>query len=175
MHDTHFDEERILMPRDFESPVFAANNMELFDQYIEFRIDGHRPHQALRMTFGEDVAGDGQLIARAFCAERNPYVVKNLKKRMMERPVSVQWNPQVSVHELLQVVRDPLAKDSARIAAIKELNVMAGIVIDTDEGKTKLRRGLDDFYNEVEPAANTQQQVREAILEAKAEGDATRH
>lgn len=166
----HFDDDDdyVVSPRDFEDPIFADNNRELFDQYIDFRIQGHRPHMALRMTFGEDFAGDGQLMARSFCIERNPYIREHYPKRLANAKVGSMWNAKTSAHELLMLVRDPTEKGNVRIAAIKELNQLAGITIDDTDDKPN-RRGLDDFYTN---APTQQEQARQAIIEAKAQGDA---
>lgn len=169
----HFDDDDyIASPRDFEDPVFAANNKEIFNRYLDLRIKGHRPHMALRMAFGNEFAEDGQLISRAFCIERNPYVVEQFPRRLEKTKEGDQWNVKTSVHELLSIVRDPIEKGNVRMAAIKELNTMAGIVIDDSDEKAKSRRGLADFY---ENAPTLSEQAQAAIVEAQAQGDATRH
>lgn len=170
---THFDDdEYIAAPRDFEDPEFSANNKELFDRYLDLRVQGHRPFMALRMAFGNEFAEDGQLASRAFCIERNPYVVEKFPQRLARAKEGGMWNVKSSVHELLQLVRDPTEKGSVRIAAIKELNAMAGIVIDDSDDKRGQRRGLADFYAD---APSLSQQAQEAIVEATAQGEATRH
>ncbi|WP_217478297.1 hypothetical protein, partial [Staphylococcus aureus] len=75
------------------------------------------------------------------------------------------WNPKTALHELLQMVRDPTVKDSSRLSAIKELNVLAEITFVDESGKTRVGRGLADFY-----ASEAEAQTATVAAAAEANG-----
>ncbi|XAO36781.1 hypothetical protein WP1_142 [Pseudomonas phage WP1] len=67
--------------------------------------------------------------------------------------------------ELLQVVRDPTVKDSSRLPAIKELNVLAEITFVDEPGRTRVGRGLAGFY-----ASEAEAQTATVAAAAEANG-----
>jgi hypothetical protein len=140
------DDDLLATPRDFADEAFAAANRLLFDEYIEHRVQGISSGLAFRTVFGEEYV-DNLMMARIIGLERNRYYVINFKKRLNDIPLKELWNPKTSIHELLTLVRDKMAKETARLNAIKELNVLCAITIVDENGKTKAGRSLDDFYN----------------------------
>lgn len=135
----------IATPRDFASERFAQENKAIFDEYIELRIRGVNSAVAYRMILGDEYA-DNHAQSRIYALEMNPYFRKEFPLRLGLTPIADLWNPKVAVHELLSVVRDRFAKESARISAMKELNVITNITIVDDSGKSKPGRSLADFY-----------------------------
>jgi len=140
------DEQHVATPSDFASEMFALNNIELFDEYIKRRIEGESSYVAFRIAFGEEFVGDNFVQARIYGIERNPYFVNHFKKRLEATKLSDMWNPKVAVHNLLMMARDVLAKESARLGAMKELNLITRLVVIDESGKSKAGRSLADFY-----------------------------
>jgi hypothetical protein len=58
------------------------------------------------------------------------------------------WNPGMSAHSLVSLVKSDETKDNVRLSAIKELNVIFGITVVDENGRTRAIRKLDDFYRE---------------------------
>lgn len=140
------DEDLTPHPREFEHPDFLANNKVGFDIYIGHRIDGHSGYRAMRMTFGDAFITDNQGMARVFAIERNPYYAEEFARRLQATKVEQFWNPKMALHSLITIVQDPMAKHTAILGAIKELNVLTNLTIVDEAGKTKPGRNLDDFY-----------------------------
>jgi len=138
-----------LMPEDFEDHNFALNNSQLFDEFIDKCIRGYQELEAMRLVFGEETVDDGKFISRLYALKRNPYYKAHYEKRLAEIPLNELWNPRIAVQQLVQIARSS-EKDSARINAIKELNVVTGITVIDEAGNTKMGRSLDDFYAQVE-------------------------
>lgn len=138
-------DDGVATPADFASELFAMSNQLLFDEYIAMRVQGVTSFVAFRTLFG-DLATDNWATARIYALEHNPYYRRNFKATLDATPIDQLWNPKIAMHELLQMVRDKFAKETARMNAIKELNVLCEITIVDENGKTKAGRGLDDFY-----------------------------
>lgn len=147
MSDQDLHDSRLATPLDFSSEVFAANNKSIFDEVIALRVRGISIHVAYRMVLGEEY-NDNLAQARIYAMEMNPYYKKEFKYQLDATPFTEMWNPKIAVHELLSLVRDKWAKESARLSAMKELNVIANITIIDESGKTKAGRKLADFYAE---------------------------
>jgi hypothetical protein len=113
------------------------------------------------MVLGDEY-NDNMAQARIYSIEMNPYYKREFKAVLEATPVGEMWNPKVAVHELLSMVRDRFAKESARMSAIKELNVIANITIVDESGKTKAGRNLADFY--ANEGGKTEVTVEEADL-----------
>lgn len=141
MSDAH-----LMEPYEFANEHFALNNKAIFDEYIEQRIHGVSSHVAFRIAFGEEFIQDNATTARIYAVEKNPYYKANFKSRLHSTKVGDLWNPKVAVNHLLSVAVDKFEKGSTRLAAMKELNILANIVIIDENGKTKAGRSLADFY-----------------------------
>jgi hypothetical protein len=133
--------------KDFEDEKFALMNTAFFDKYIKLRLEGVGSYRAFRQTFGDDLI-DGFTTSRIYALERNPYFTKHFKQRFDVMKPADMWSPKVSVFELLQIVKDDMNKATSRISAIRELNVLLGITVIDDLGKSKVSRSLEDFYKE---------------------------
>ena len=96
-----------------------------------------------------------QGVARIYGLKRNPYYKKEFPKQLDSVPLAEMWNPRIAIHQLVKLVRNEMAKDTARLAAIKELNVMTGITVMDEAGNTKMGRSLDDFYTKVADQAES--------------------
>lgn len=151
MSHRHFDDDEdsaayLMQPYEFANETFALNNLAIFDEYIELRIKGASSAVAFRISFGEEFVQDNNVTARIYAVEKNPYFKANFETKLQSTPIDKLWNPKLSVNMLLSIAVDKFAKDTARLSAIKELNILTNIVIIDENGKTKAGRGLADFY-----------------------------
>lgn len=121
---------------------FATLNSEAYDQYIEYRVRGHHPQTAFIRVFDED--NRSHIICEMI--EHNPYYKAQFAKRLKEIKIEELWNDKIAVHALLSAANNPFFKDSSRVAAIKELNVLIGVTVVDESGKTRAGRSLADFY-----------------------------
>ncbi len=139
---------------DFADPAFIELNKSLYDKYIALRVKGYDARTAFLRVFGkEHMPENAQAIDwRLEGIESSEYFNKHFDAALEATPVSKMWNPKRSLNELLCVVRGPYVKDSVKLGAIKELNVMVGIIIIDENGKTKAGRSLADFYDDAESA-----------------------
>lgn len=132
-----------LEPDEFEQPSIAAKYKDAFDEYIRLRIEGYLPAHCLTYAFYRS-PGDTTISHCIPHIERSAYVRQGIKARLTDMQLEQLWNRNVSIWEMLQIVRDPFARDSTRLNAIRELNVVAGITAIDPNGKTV--PGLDHFY-----------------------------
>lgn len=137
---------------DFADPEFIELNKSFYDKYIALRVQGHDARTAFLRVFGKEHMPDGaQAIDwRLEGIESSEYFNKHFDAALEATPVVKMWNPKRALNELLCVVRGPYVKDSTKLNAIKELNIMVGIVIVDENGKTKAGRSLSDFYDGVD-------------------------
>lgn len=131
----------------FATPEFIEDNQYFYDKYIALRVQGYDSHSAFLRVFGAEHWPDSQQgHARLVAIESTDYFNTHFDKALESIDVSKMWNPKRALNELLCVVRGPYVKDATKLNAIKELNIMVGIVIVDEHGKTKAGRSLDDFY-----------------------------
>lgn len=131
----------------FGDPEFAKLNPDYFHEYVMYRVHGLAAQVAFIRVFGEEqLAHSGH--SKIHEIEHNPWVRDQIIKRLKATPVSHLWNDKVAVHEILSIARDPMAKHSTRLSAMKELNVLAGITVTDDKGNTKRGMSLDEFYKD---------------------------
>lgn len=126
---------------------FAELNKAYYDRYVEHRVRGYTAYQSMSKVFGLKAMSQVTFeIAEKL--EANPYYIRRFDERLKAIKVEELWNVKTSLHELLCIARSPLSKDSTRLNAVKELNVMVGIVVVDENGKTKAGRTLEDFYKQ---------------------------
>jgi hypothetical protein len=138
-----------LPPRVFGEHQFAVENALLFDRYVEYRLMGVPPGIAFRKSFPRQYCDDFQkLPIYADAVEFNLYTIRRLRDKINEIDVSQLWNNKISIHEMLSIVRDPSAPAAAKARVMESLNLLAGITMIDDKGKTRLGSSLDDFYKD---------------------------
>ena len=133
---------------EFADQEFIDLNLPFYEAYVELRVLGHSQRDAFIRVFGEDnLEGEIQQQHKRLAAiERTPWFLKAFDDQLNSIDVKKLWSPKKSAHHLLTLVHDIFAKDSVRLNAIKELNVLAGITIVDESGKTRAGRSLADFY-----------------------------
>jgi hypothetical protein len=152
----------------FEDDDFAIVNRKLFDQYVEYRIHGYHSSRAFGRVFGEDNQ-DGHTHLRIECLEHSTYYRTKFAQRLKDIKNDDLWGAKKSLNGLLSIARDPFAKDAVRLNAIKELNVMMGITVVDENGKTKAGRTLSDFYRQKKMAPRTIQDLLAGDTDMKPE------
>lgn len=168
-------DEYLMEPYEFANETFALNNKAIFDEYIEQRVHGVSSHVAFRIAFGEEFVKDNNTTARIYSVEKNPYYKTHFKSRLQGTKVDDLWNPKIAVNHLLSVAVDKFEKGSTRLAAMKELNILANIVIIDENGKTKAGRTLADFYAQEGADADVVPVVEVAEAELPQAPGETRH
>jgi hypothetical protein len=135
-----------LPPEFFEDETFAIGYRDYINLYVEGRILGRPDGKMFRDVFGKANFEDDDRTERVLALERNPYYKERFKKRLHEVKVADMWNTKVALNELLNIMHDIFTKDAVRLSAIKELNLLCGITVVDEAGKTRAGRTLSDFY-----------------------------
>jgi hypothetical protein len=136
-------------PSLFADPDFAEECAPCFDYFIDQLAKGVSKDIAIIDAFmmirkNVSLANAYEL---AVAAECNPYVKERFDKVLAAKKPTELWSVNKSLHSLLRLVNDRRTRDSAKIQAIKELNVMAGITMVDEFGKTHgTGNSLSDFY-----------------------------
>jgi hypothetical protein len=147
-------------PDDLVKSSYALMHADYYDAYVELRLHGIHSVRAMQQCFPpqlwqRDIA---EAWRNRMAVEFNPYTVQKLRDAIASTPVSKLWNPKLAIHHLLSLAQDIEAKDSSRLGAMKELNVMCNITVVDENGKTKAGRSLADFYRAVEQEIEAQNQ-----------------
>lgn len=132
---------------DFAQPEFISDNQSFFDDYIDLRIQGYDPREAFMRVFGSDYYPSPEMgYKRTSDIEASDYYRTTFNEKLRAANPDDLWNVKTSIHEMLSIVRSFMVKDSVRLNAIKELNVLCAITIVDEKGNTKAGRSLADFY-----------------------------
>lgn len=142
---TYHETVEVVDPFFFGEESFVEANMEAILEYIEYRVHGYHEALALRRVFGENY-NDSKLYARIDKLEHNRAYRDIFEKRLKEIPLEELWNDRLSIHELLSIMRSWATKDATRLAAARELNVLCGITVVDENGRTRAGRNWNDFY-----------------------------
>ena len=147
-HDVRTEAEQ---PWVFGTKDFAIVYKEKINQYVELRIRGHHAQMAMGRVFGAENAAqmNDATHQRIFYLESNPYYIERFDARLKDIKMDELWSPKLAIHEMLSILRSPYTKDNTQLAAAKELNIVFGITVVDENGKTKAGRSLADFYKNV--------------------------
>lgn len=136
-------------PADFANEAWAERFYIAFDDFIELRIKGMDREVAIITAFemikyGARLHNAHEL---AVAAESNPYYRKRFDPRLKDKEPTDLWDGNKALNHLLRLVESETVRDSVRLNAIKELNILLGITEIDDKGATKLiDKSLSDFY-----------------------------
>lgn len=158
-------------PELFKLLGFGKAHSKKFDKYAKARIDGFPRYVALRMVFGEEFVGTCTM-AYCYAIEANQYYQWTYANQLSETKFEHMWSPRKATVALLQIVNDDNAKETARLSAIKELNVLHEITIVDDKGNTRKFRGIDDFYKDTAENGAETESPDDAAAEAEPNQDA---
>lgn len=132
-------------PKQMATETWCNNNKESVDEYIRQRVHGMQPLKALRRVFGEEYY-DSNSSTRVHSLESTEYYKENFAAQLKAVQIDELWNEKLSVHKMLVIVNDDLEKGSTRLRAIQELNILIGITIVDENGKTRKGSSMADFY-----------------------------
>lgn len=136
---------------EFAEPEFIELNKSFYDDYVKLRVHGKPAYQAFIRTFGaEHWEGVQQGHNRIEAIESTQYFLNEFDRVLESTSTNDLWNAKKALHSLLATSQDPNNRDAVRLAAVKDLNLLTGIVIVDENGKTRVGRTLNDFYAEVE-------------------------
>lgn len=152
-YDADEDDDFFADPEMFDRDSMRAIYPRQFNKYIDLRVMGIRSDIAFTYCFPKYSQPHDKMVARQRIAflEASNWFIDTFNAQLAAAKVEVMWNPNKAVNRFLSVLEDPDSKDSARIAAAKELNVLAGITTIDDAGRTRKARTLEDFYADMEP------------------------
>lgn len=129
----------------FRSEAFARANIQLVAEYAGYRAMGTNSERAFIRTFGT-AYNDMRLGNRIEALEHNPIYRQVFIEQFSRISVGQMWDVKLAALELLNMVNNPFVKDATRLTAIKELNVLFGITVVDDTGRTRAGKGLKEFY-----------------------------
>ena len=158
----------------FAAPDFKERYPEQFADYVNWRVKGKQPHRAFMLTFGPAYHKNQYTAQRIDALESNKEFHKAFDEALKATKVDEQWNTEKAIHALLSLAEDEFVKDNVRLSAIKELNVLIGIVVVDENGKTKAGSSLADYYARVAELKAQTEQVREKVANRIAETKAAK-
>lgn len=150
---------------EFAEPEFIQINLPFFERFVELRVHGYSSRIAFIRAFGADNYGESPQAGyrRTQDIESSEWYGAAFELKLKELKANDLWNEKESIHQLLSIVRSEMVKDSVRLNAVKELNVLCGITIIDENGKTKAGRSLDDFYrSRTDPSVPAEQSPGES-------------
>lgn len=150
---------RILPPIYFRDENFAERNISIITEYADYRVLGWNPERAFCRVFGTAYA-DYFLEARIQALEHNVVYRKVFAAKFGATKLDDMFDAKTSVYELLSLVNNPFTKDTTRLTAIKELNIMFGITVIDENGKTRAGKTLSEFYTDTAKLATNPEATR---------------
>ncbi|MEX3930860.1 hypothetical protein AB4Y32_03405 [Paraburkholderia phymatum] len=140
-------DQLIYSPQDFANGDFAKECAPCYDRFIELRILGIPRDLAIVDAF--DMIAQGASLKNAeqlgLAAELNPYVKARFDAALEAKKPTQLWTANKSISRLLRLIENPNSKGSDKMAAIKELNVLCGITVIDEQGRSRVPN-LNDLY-----------------------------
>lgn len=144
----------IMSPLQFRSERFAELNIKLVSDYADYRVIGWNAERAFTRVFGTDYA-DLHLYARIEALEHNLVYRKVFAQKFGVVKLEEMYGPKLAVYELVSLMNNPFTKCSTKLSAMKELNVLFGITVIDESGRTRAGRSLKEFYEDAnQPTPN---------------------
>lgn len=131
----------------FDNDVIAHYHRDALDRYLRLKAIGQSSRAALSGAFGYEYATVMNQQYYIDLIESSDAYTSALPKYVAAMKDHAVWSPEISARTLAAIATDQSLKASDRISAAKELNVIYGVTIVDENGKT--RRGghtLEDFY-----------------------------
>lgn len=135
-------------PKYMATEAYAEANGDLIIAYAKMRVHGIHPSVAFRRIFGESMwAMEPQ--ARIYAVESSELYEETFRSLLRNTPVNELWNDKLAINKLLGIANNSFGTDSTRLRAIQELNVLIGIVVVDENGKSKRGSKMGDFYRDI--------------------------
>lgn len=141
----------------FSDEQFVKLNWPLYQRYVKYKVEGWSEVKAFGYAF--KLPFDTTTIQRITHLESTDAYREEFQRQMDAMDPNKMWNRNISVHNLVRLINDPEGRDSTKLAAIKELNVMFAITIVDENGKTRAGASLEDFYKGMEKRGMDGKQV----------------
>jgi len=157
------------LPRaeDFQGPEFVAEYKPQLEAYVELRVAGRTSLAALRVSFGEAFAASVHSQAYIDFIECTRFYIRGFKAALAAIKPSEAWTANLAIQRLRSIADDSDSNGNTRVNAIKELNVLTGVTVVDENGKTRATKNLNDFYDAIQPMdAETAAARRSALYEA---------
>ncbi|WP_053525706.1 hypothetical protein [Burkholderia cenocepacia] len=130
---------------DWLFPELTSNVDAFVDMYVKGIPRDVAVIRAFEMIKHGRHLGNADALAAALLSV--PSVAAKIAARIRESKPDELWHARLSAHKLLQIVMDDRHRESSRLNAIAQLNVLLGITEIADTGQQKLvDRSLADFY-----------------------------
>ncbi|MGQ7938497.1 hypothetical protein [Paraburkholderia sp. D1E] len=136
-------------PANFADEDFLEYLPEETDDFIDLFVRGVPKDQAVIRAFQLIKRGFGTTNADmlALAILSIPSIAKQIDAKIKAAKPDELWHARLAAHKLLQIVQDDRNRESARLNAIAQLNVLLGITEMTETGQQKLvDKSLADFY-----------------------------
>lgn len=154
---SHYEPGAAPAAKQMATETWCQSNAHQVDEYVKMRVHGTGTLKAMRRVFGEEYY-DSNISARVHALESTEYFKNKFAEVLGATKVDELWNEKLAVHKMLSIVNDDLEKGSTRLKAIQELNVLIGIVIVDENGKTRKGSSMADFYATQSKSAPESQQ-----------------
>lgn len=149
MNDKNKSNEMALeSPNYMATESYAESNADLIIAYAKLRVHGIHASVAFRRLWGEEF-WDSYSQARIYAIESTEVYIHNFRDILLKTPIQELWNDKLSVHKLLSLANNIFEKGSTQLRAIQELNVLVGITIVDENGKTRKGSNMSDFYKDI--------------------------
>ena len=145
-------------PRIMADERFATEFVREYQAYARLKLGGMLPSIAFRRVFPEYLSADSFATSRIYALESTDLFCDYYRQIMLNTPIKELWNEKLAVHRLLTIAHNPFEKGSTQVSAVKELNVLTGITIIDEAGKTRKGGSMDDFYSSLGAAAQESEQ-----------------
>lgn len=144
--------EFCVAPDSMREDWYVNKHTDMYEDYVEMRLTGVHPSIAFRRIWGEGY-WDQMSQSRIYAIEESNFYRKEFAIRLAATPIEKLWDLKKSVHNLVCLSQNPFAKDNTRLGAMKELNVLVGITMIDENGKTVAGKGMrevqDALYDSV--------------------------
>jgi len=158
-------EERLPI-NEFAEEAYAQDFHVSFDMYIDQKLRGTASIHALMIAFGKEFTDDQFGISRTYMIENNPYYLRRYNEKLSTLDLGELWNQKTSAIALVTIVKDAEASGNIQLGAIKELNVIFGITVIDENGKTKAAgRNFADFYDDVAKERAKRESAAEEVVD----------
>jgi len=135
----------------FRNPEFIREYRPLFARYLDMRVAGKPARSAFLQCFGAGYF-DQWFLGRIEALEGGEHFQAQLEKKRAEADLTKVFDLKDAVYGWLDIIHNPETRDSSRVAALKELQVLYGMTMIDANGNTRAGKVLADFYKESDRA-----------------------
>ncbi|REG57616.1 hypothetical protein B0G80_0240 [Paraburkholderia sp. BL6669N2] len=143
--DIERHDPRNFADEDWLFPDLAKNVDSFIDLYVKGIPRDAAVIRAFEMIRYGKYLGNADMLALALLSVQS--IAAKVTERIKASNPEDLWHSRLAAHKLLQIVMDDRNRESARLNAIGQLNMLLGITEMTESGQQKLiDKSLADFY-----------------------------